>query len=338
MKTSGLNRRLRVALALLLAAAPAAPADAYLKFGIQAGDRTLTIRWPGRARYFVRDTGVDGVSPSQFQSAVARAFTTWQDVPTASIAFDFAGFTSAAPSDSDSMSVLGFLDRPEMDRVLGSTTFNIDTRTGEILEADIFFNARFNWSVSATGESGRFDLESIAAHEIGHLLGLGHSMIGETELRPDGTRRVIAAESVMFPIAYAAGNTEWRRLRADDVAGVSDVYPDAGVEQSTGAIAGRVVLQDGRGLLGAHVLALSLETGQLVSNFSLNANGDFTIARLAPGVYVVRVEPLDDGETESFFDRSTRVDIDFKPTFFERVVAVPRGGAGLRVDIKVPPK
>ena len=67
--------------------------------------------------------------------------------------------------------------------MLGATTFNVDDVTGAIIESDIFLNSTFYWSVAANGESGRFDVESVATHEIGHLLGLGHSALGETELR-----------------------------------------------------------------------------------------------------------------------------------------------------------
>jgi hypothetical protein len=330
---------LRVLLAVLLALGPPAPAAAYIKFSFTGpAGTTLALKWPGHVRYFVREAGVAGVSPSQLQSAVARAADHWQALPTASVAFDFAGFTSAPPIDTDDLTVIGFEDHPELERVLGSTTFNFDTRTGAITDADIFFNARFSWSDAAAGEAGRYDLESIATHEIGHLLGLGHSMIGETDLQPDGSRRLIAAEAVMFPIAFAAGSVEGRRLRPDDIAGVSDIYPDGGVEQRTGAISGRVLGQDGRGILGAHVLAMSLSTGELVSAFSVNAAGEFAIQRLAPGMYVVRVEPLDDGDVGAFFERSARVDIDFRATFFERPVAVPRAGAGPPVDIRVAAK
>ena len=147
-------------------------------------------------------------------------------MPTSAITYQFGGLTVARPGDDDGSSTLGFENRPELDRVLASTSLLVDTTTGALLESDIFFNAAFAWSVSASGEAGRFDLESIAVHEIGHLSGLGHSALGETELREGGGRRVLAAEAVMFPIAFAAGSIASRTLKADDIAGISDLYPD----------------------------------------------------------------------------------------------------------------
>ncbi len=69
--------------------------------------------------------------------------------------------------------------------------------------------------------------------------GLGHSALGETELR-DGGRRVLAAEAVMFPVAFSAGSITGRTLRADDIAGISDIYPPNIYKRERGSISGRV--------------------------------------------------------------------------------------------------
>ena len=254
-------------------------------------------------------------------------------MPTASIAYQFVGPTGAAPLEEDGQSTLGFLARPDLDRVLASTSFLIDVSTGELLESDIFFNTAFRWSVAPAGESGRFDLQSVALHEIGHMSGLGHSALGETELQAEGGRRVIAAEAVMFPIAYPPGNVSGRSLRDDDIAGISNLYPDDDFNDRTGGVSGTVT-RDGRGVFGAHLVAFDLRTGSLVGNFSLDSRGGFSIAGLSPGPHLIRVEPLDDADTDSFFDVAA-VDVEFRAAFFERLVVVPRGGDSGAVEIKV---
>jgi hypothetical protein len=329
--------RTLVAALVALLAVPS-PAHAYLHFTVNVGGQSVTLEWDDvPVRWFALDRGVPGVSASDAQAAFARAFAAWEAVPTASIAFEFAGFTGAEPFDDDGVSVLGFQDHPEMERVLGATGFLVDTLTGEIVESDIFFNAAFAWSTASGGDAGRFDLQSVATHEVGHFLGLGHSALGETELLAAGGRRVLASGSVMFPISFGRGNILDRELQPDDVAGVSDLYPESGFRRETGVARGRV-LRGGAGVLGAHVVAFNPKTGALVGGFTLNTDGEFEIAGLTPGPHVIRVEPLDDGDLESFFNARNPIDVDFQVTFHERLFVAPAGGVGQRVTVTVRPK
>jgi hypothetical protein len=326
-------RQLATALCVFAVVANGDPASAYLKLGVSTSAGTVALKWTQMpVRYYISDCGVPGVSPLEFRAAVDRAFATWQAVPTASVTYEFAGFTGARPLEDDGASTLGFVERPDLDRVLGSTEFLVDTGTGELLEADIFFNAAFPWSTASTGESGRYDVESVAVHEIGHLSGLGHSALGESELQPGGSRRVIAAASVMFPIAFPAGSTAGRSLQEDDRSGISDVYPDGQFRERTGSVTGRVTV-DGRGVLGSHVVAFDLASGALVGGFSLDEHGTFSIAGLSPGPRIIRVEPLDDADLNSFFDAA--VDIDFRVRFFDRLVVVPPGGDSGPIEVEV---
>jgi hypothetical protein len=315
-------------------------ASAYQTYGVQIGNQTVTLKWNRLpVRYYVTDRGVPGVSSSDLQAAIGRAFSTWQSVSTAGVSATFGGFTSAPPFQDDGMSTLGFLSRPDLELVLGATDYLIDTTTGEIVESDIFFNSSFRWSVAQGGQSNAFDVESIALHEIGHLFGLGHSALGETTLQPDGGRDVIAAEAVMFPIAFSPGNVSGRAPKADDIAGLSDLYPKAAFKQQSGSIAGRVT-KNGRGVFGAHVVAFSPATGKMVGNFTVDDQGSFGINGLDPGAYVVRVEPVDDADLDSFFDDSDipDVDLNFRITFYDRFAIVPAGGSSGAIEIKVTPK
>jgi hypothetical protein len=328
--------RARLACATLLGAvALATPAGAYLKFGFVSGDGVLVLRQALPVRYFVRDRPVEGVTADDLDAAVRRAFTTWGAVGGASVRAERAGFTGASPLDEDGITVIGFESQPHLERTLGATTYTLDVVSGQIVEADIFLNSHFAWSVAGGGEAGRFDVESIALHEIGHLFGLGHSAIGETERQGAG-RRLLAAGAAMFPIAFPPGSIQGRRLQPDDEAGISDLYPGTRFASATGSIAGRVT-RGGRGVFGAHVVAFNLASGVLIGNFTLSDDGAFTIAGLPPGPAVVRVEPLDDGDVESFLQPVSRVETGFAVTYARQVVVVPRGGAVSGVVIEVGP-
>lgn len=326
----------RVAI-VIMAALMSAPAmvSAYLGLGTSVNGRTVIARWSAMPiKYFITNRGVPNVTAAQVQSVAAQSFASWGAAPLTSVSATFAGFTNAEPVRDDGATVIGFQPHDELDRTLGVTTFTIDRTTGALVEADIFLNSTFDWSTAAAGEANRFDVQSVLTHEIGHLLGLGHSLLGETEVRPTGGRRVLGKASVMFPFAFSVGTTLDRVLQDDDKAGIAATYPTSQFLATKGSISGRVTL-DGAGIFGAHVVAFNTKTQELVGGFSLNATGQFAIDGLTPGVYVLRAEPLDDADIASFFESDAKVELGFKTTFHSALVTVPIGGSGQPVEIKV---
>ncbi len=330
-----MSARIRAALVLAAITAAAPALSAYLPLGTSVNGASVLTRWTSMPiRYLVTNRATTGVTAAQLQAATAASFSSWSLVPTASMSASFTGFTNAEPVRDDGATVIGFQNHEELERTLGVTSFTLDRTTGALVEADIFLNSLFAWSVAPSGESNKFDAQSILTHEVGHLIGLGHSLLGETVLRAEGGRRVIAKRSVMFPIAYAVGTILDRNLQDDDIAAVSVTYPTGKFLNSTGSIAGKVTL-GGTGIFGAHVVAVNTRTGQTVGSFTLNTQGQFSMDGLEPGVYVVRVEPIDDADIGSFFSDDAKVDANFRAAFHSKLVAVPVGGSGALIEIKV---
>ncbi len=87
--------------------------------------------------------------------------------------------------------------------------FDLERAPGEIWDADIELNAVTERLAVGTPKLNEVDLDSLITHEMGHLLGLGHSL---------------AAGATMMA-GYEKGSTELRSLSADDVAGICAIYP-----------------------------------------------------------------------------------------------------------------
>jgi hypothetical protein len=79
-------------------------------------------------------------------------------------------------------------------------------------------------------------------------------------------------------------------------------------------------------------------TQELTGTFTLSDDGSFVIASLLSGIYIIRVEPLDDVDLSGFFENESRVILDFVPTYYPKLVAVPAGGSGAAIQIPVQAK
>ena len=98
-------------MALLLVLAGGQPAHGYLRQFADIDGRPVFLRWlQSTVPYAINERPVPGVSGAQLTAVMARAFGRWQDVETASIAFQYAGPTTAEPLDFDGINTIGFVD------------------------------------------------------------------------------------------------------------------------------------------------------------------------------------------------------------------------------------
>jgi hypothetical protein len=95
-----------------------------------------------------------------------------------------------------------------IDGTLAKTSVTFDVNTGEIFDADIEVNSAYN--DLTVGDSGvQYDLQSILTHEVGHFIGIAHT------LDPNAT---------MFA-SYTPGTFSIRTLSPDDTMAACTVYP-----------------------------------------------------------------------------------------------------------------
>ena len=178
--------------------------------------------WPGVCVgvSLQRDGSVNIPKPF-VQTVVAGSFATWSALDcgaggTATISFselaDVSCHEAQFNTGGGNANIILFQDTQwhykGVDDTLAKTTVTFDADSGEILDADIEINHAYNeFTVSDTRVV--FDLQSVLTHEIGHFIGLDHTLV------PDAT---------MFA-GYDEGSTNLRTLEADDIAAACAVYP-----------------------------------------------------------------------------------------------------------------
>jgi Matrixin/IPT/TIG domain/Carboxypeptidase regulatory-like domain len=253
-------------------------ADAYIRITNSQGQMPKWQSMP--VSYSINESGSPVIQNKSEFAAVRAAFQTWQNVPTADIRIDYKGPTPITAVGYDGMNLVTFADSS---LPLGTTTIAATfSFYGPVLasdntiqygtqEADIAFNPAFDFSTS--GDSGKYDIQGVITHEIGHFLGLDHAGL---------------VSSVMVPFSVPS-QLDQRTLSYDDMAGVTEIYPKN--VPPLGQIQGTV--KSGTApVFGAHVVAMDISGTDVVSTLS-QPDGTYTLRFLPAGAYRLYAEPLD---------------------------------------------
>ncbi|MEE2940341.1 MAG: IPT/TIG domain-containing protein [Planctomycetota bacterium] len=181
---------------------------------------------------------------------------------------------------------------------------------GRIIDADVLFNGK-NFSFTTKGEFGRFDVQDVATHELGHLLGLDHTGVCGATMYPYVDTRIILHRS----------------LSLDDQRGMRHMYPASTFARITGR-----VVREGTSdpVVGAHVWARDVD-GRVAGAILTGASGAFTLQGLDAGSYTVFADPLDRPVAGSNLGDGRTIDVAFETATLGAVTVAAGGIASVGV-------
>lgn len=182
-------------------------------------DQSLAFRdSDGRIPFWIQYEGSEELSFVQ-NNELRLAFLQWASVEGADLHFfeqrvDLRApeFHAGTEADSDKKALLFYVEEgwDQDEFIIASTLITFDAG-GRITDADIGFNADlYEFSMDDDPSEDEIDLLSVATHEVGHFLGIGHSEV------PGAT---------MW--ATYEGGIAARTLSEDDIAAIEYLYPCA---------------------------------------------------------------------------------------------------------------
>ena len=253
-----LRRTLIITAALAMVTAPAF-AGVNLTYSLNGAP--IDVSWPSSSfpiRYVVERNVATAVTPA----VIDRAFNEWASIPDASLTFQSAGIVDGAKPGQDGRNSITFVDDLFANQNFIALTTNWYDDNGRVKESDI--------QLDPSATSGKYNVQLLIEHEIGHLLGLDHTGV---------------LSSVMYPYVGNGGVTA---LDSDDKIAISTLYGKT-VEGATmqGGVSG-----DSGGIFAAQVVALNAN-GEPVATALTNEQGGFEIKGVPAGTYRFYAEPLD---------------------------------------------
>lgn len=204
---------MRPMLALALALLTASPALAWEPI---ASSRPT---WDGPAPYVINQTGSSDLGASVSEAELRRGMEDWSTPACSGLNTSYGGTTTRQPGTYEGESVMGWVESGWRHSSSAIGVTGTRYTSSSIVEADMEMNGvHFRWT-TGPGSGSSVNAYSIALHESGHYLGLGHT----------------SDPSASMYYAYSGGIST---LGSDDETGICALYPGGGGSPSDCTVTG----------------------------------------------------------------------------------------------------
>lgn len=160
--------------------------------------------------FYVNPVNAD-VSQSAAIAALQAGMDVWNTQSGTSFRYQYGGTATDTATAYDNRNVIFFRNVSNGSTI--ATTYSWWSSSNELLDSDIiFWDGGFTFFTGSSGcgvVANAAYIEDIAAHELGHALGLNHST---------------STDATMYP-SYSYCSQAFRTLAADDINGAKALYP-----------------------------------------------------------------------------------------------------------------
>lgn len=293
-----------------------------MRFTVGTQAYSSYAKWGSSTAPFYANPFNADVSDSAAEAALVAAANVWSSQSNAAFRFEYAGRVTDTSTAYDSRNVAIFRNVSNGSTI--ATTYSWWSGSTLIDSDVVFWDGGFTFFTGSSGCGGAnaVYIEDIAAHELGHALGLNHST---------------ATDATMYG-SYSTCSQSQRTLASDDIAGVEALYPPT-ASQNTAPVVSIAAPSNGTSFPQGATISFSgsasdAQDGNLSSRLTWRSSQDGQIGTggsfsrtLSAGTHVITASVTDGGGLGASSQVTITVTVNPTNTSPVVVIAAPTNGA-----------